>query len=491
MKKIIVLLLAILMICPLIVSCVGGNVNETEEVVTTEATNELLLSDKVKGLKFEGEEINIWQTTTASNAAEYYYDMNGSSDGSDFVSLELYKRNVTVEEYLNLQINFVDTGSESKNAAEDIRPLLQAESSEFDAYQLVQHNGIALVVEGWFKNLDDSKYLDFSGEWWAQGFMDNAKINGHNYVMAGDIGVDMVSCAGAIFVNKNMLIENNGEDAYENLRTMVLDGKWTIDELTKLSKDMYYDLNGNEIVDIDDQFGFLSVQHNIDGFYFGTGATSIERDNEGKAVLTIGNEYSINVMDRLYRMMHSESPDDYGNNAGTTQLYNNLHSPTLVQKFADGETLFATGYFYTARNFTDMTDEFAPLPYPKYDVEQKEYHSIIHNSTTIYAISNSCSKYDQTGAAFEVMASLGSQMVVPFYYEQVLKLRYLSEEGDTQLVELIYDSRMSDVGVIFNTTAFFIPRYMIQEKNQNMQIYLVKNKNIINKELKAINNIKF
>ena len=82
-------------------------------------------------------------------------------------------------------------------------------------------------------------------------------------------------------------------------------------------------------------------------------------------------------------------------------------------------------------------------------------------------------------------------MVIPFYYEQVLKLRYLSEEGDTQLVDLIYDTRMSDTGVIFNTTAFFIPRYMIQYKKSNMSTLLTQNRNIINKELKSINNIKF
>lgn len=162
-----------------------------------------------------------------------------------------------------------------------------------------------------------------------------------------------------------------------------------------------------------------------------------------------------------------------------------------MEKFAKGEMLFFTGYFYSARNFTNMTDEFAPLPYPKYDLDQGEYYSIIHNSTTIYAIPNSCIEYDQVCAAFEAMASFGSQMVVPFYYEQVLKLRYLSEAGDAQLVDLIYDSRMSDIGVIFNTSAFFIPRLMIQEKRSNLSWYLTTQKGVINKEIKAINNIKF
>ena len=86
------------------------------------------------------------------------------------------------------------------------------------------------------------------------------------------------------------------------------------------------------------------------------------------------------------------------------------------------------------------------------------------------------------------MASLGKQTLVPFYYESVLKLRYLDDEGDTKLVDLIYDSRTTDMSFMFGTTAYTIPRAMIQERNQNMQIYLVKNRNTINKELKVINN---
>ena len=490
MKKVIALLLAILMLLPFVVSCTQNDKEETSDTVSVEDDG-LQMSDKIRGLKFNGEDINIWQVTIASNAAEYYYDMNGSMENGDFISLNLYKRNLTVKDYLNVNLNFVDTGTESSNAAEDIRPLLQAGTDEFEAFQLVQHNGIALVLEGWFKNLDDAKYLDFEGKWWAQNFMDTAKLNGHNYIMAGDIGIDMISCAGAIFVNKNMLAKYYGVDAYENLRTMVLEGNWTIDELTKLAKDMYLDLNNNKTEDIYDQYGFLSVQINIDGFYCGAGGTWMERDNEGAAVVSIGSEQSINIMNRLYHMMHVESPRNFGNNAGTTQLYNNLHSPTVVEKFANGETLFHTAYLYTARNFTNMTDEFAPLPYPKFNTDQQEYYSIIHNSTTIYSIPNTCSKYDQTGAVFEAMASLGNQIIIPFYYEQVLKLRYLYDEGDTALVDLIYDARVTDLAVIFNCTAFKITRSMIQDKRNSLSWYLATQDGAIRKELKAINKFKF
>ena len=488
MKRTITLLVVILMLLPIMVSCLDNTeeVGETESLV--EEDDGLLLSDKVRDVKFNGEDINIWQVTIATNAAEYFYDMNGDFEG-DIISQEIFRRNVAVEDYLNVNINFIDGGAESSNAATDCRPLLQSDSGEFDAYELIQWNGMGLVTEGWFKNLDDSNYLDFEGEWWSEDFMDAAKINGHNYVMAGDVGIDMVSCAASIFVNKNMLAKYHGENAYEELRTMVLDGKWTIEEITKLSKDTYDDLNRNEVVDLEDQFGFLSSQNHIDGWYFGAGGTTIVRDNEGKAVLSMGDEYTVDVMERLYRVMHVESPNDYGNNAGTVQIYNNKHQSTLVEKFSKGEMMFCIGYLYTSRNLTNMDDKFAPLPYPKYNTDQEEYYSILHNIVTLFAIPTSCAKYDQTSASFEVMASFGKQMILPSYYETMLKIRYLDNAEDAALVDLIYNARMSDIGVIFNSKAFSIPRKMIQEKSMNMSRYITTYNNEIQDDLKKINGV--
>ena len=488
MKRTITLLVVILMLLPIMVSCLDNTeeVGETESLV--EEDDGLLLSDKVRDVKFNGEDINIWQVTIATNAAEYFYDMNGDFEG-DIISQEIFRRNVAVEDYLNVNINFIDGGAESSNAATDCRPLLQSDSGEFDAYELIQWNGMGLVIEGWFKNLDDSKYLDFEGEWWSEDFMDAAKINGHNYVMAGDIGIDMVSCAASIFVNKNMLAKYHGENAYEELRTMVLDGKWTIEEITKLSKDTYDDLNRNEVVDLEDQFGFLSSQNHIDGWYFGAGGTTIVRDNEGKAVLSMGDEYTVDVMERLYRVMHVESPNDYGNNAGTVQIYNNKHQSTLVEKFSKGEMMFCIGYLYTSRNLTNMDDKFAPLPYPKYNTDQEEYYSILHNIVTLFAIPTSCAKYDQTSASFEVMASFGKQMILPSYYETMLKIRYLDNAEDAALVDLIYNARMSDIGVVFNSKAFSIPRKMIQEKSMNMSRYITTYNNEIQDDLNKINGV--
>ena len=156
MKRIIALLLTLLLLLPMVISCSDKNTEspESNEASTSEDSG-LLLSDNVKGVKINGDDINIWQVTNASNPAEYFYDMNGDMGNGDVISQEIYKRNAAVEEYLDVNIIFIDTGSYSSNAATDCRVYLAAGSSEYDAYELIQWNGINLVIEGWFQNLDN------------------------------------------------------------------------------------------------------------------------------------------------------------------------------------------------------------------------------------------------------------------------------------------------------------------------------------------------
>ena len=120
----------IFILLPVVVSCSQiSNIENADDVTSTEDFG-MRMSDKIRDVKFNSEEINIWQTTTASNSAEYYYDMNGSMDEGSIIDSKLWERNALVEEYLNLQINFVDTGTLSKDAAEYIRPFLLSDTKQ-------------------------------------------------------------------------------------------------------------------------------------------------------------------------------------------------------------------------------------------------------------------------------------------------------------------------------------------------------------------------
>lgn len=61
------------MMISVMVSCSHKNSEETDTTVTTSGEqSDILISDKIKGVRFNGEEIKIWQITKTSNPAKYF-----------------------------------------------------------------------------------------------------------------------------------------------------------------------------------------------------------------------------------------------------------------------------------------------------------------------------------------------------------------------------------------------------------------------------------
>lgn len=71
--------------------------------------------------------------------------MNGDMGNGDAISQAIYRRNAYVNDYLNVNIKFIDTGSYSSNAAADCRPYLQSGTIE---EQLAQINNLQLSEGG-------------------------------------------------------------------------------------------------------------------------------------------------------------------------------------------------------------------------------------------------------------------------------------------------------------------------------------------------------
>lgn len=444
------------------------------------------MSDNIKGVNLDKKEIRIWQFTKASNSAESFYDMNGNDKGS-LVEQKIAQRNLAVETYLNCLVTFRDTDVYSGNVGDHIRMQLQTGSTDFDAYEIIQWNCMPLVLEGWFRDLSDAPYIDYERDWWSDSYHENTMVNGKPYVLAGDISIDMIRCAAAVFVNKTMLEKYYGNGAYDTLYEKIMDRKWTIDEMTSLAKDIGEDLNSNQQVDIADQFGFLTnYSNNIDGWFFGCGGTVLKKNQEsGLYELNFKTERNGTIMARIQRMCFEESPDDFGNKAGSTVIDGPL-TKTVVEKFAAGQMLFCTGFLYTAERFTNMEQKYATIPFPMLNENQERYYSVMHNIVTMFAIPANCLNYDATCAVFEAMSAAGHEIVVPEYYETMLKIRYSENPADAKMIDLIYESRMTDVGYVFENRAAEIPRYCIIY-GMSFEWYCDKEENTINKGLRELN----
>lgn len=112
----------------------------------------------------------------------------------------------------------------------------------------------------------------------------------------------------------------------------------------------------------------------------------------------------------------------------------------------------------------------------------------MHNIVTMFAIPANCLNYNETCAVFEAMSSAGHSLVVPEYYEVTLKIRYSENPVDAKMIDLIYDTRMTDVGYVYELSACEIPRHCVRY-GMPFAWYCEREKDVIQGKLDALNGV--
>ncbi len=406
----------------------------------TETADNRLPSTLPSDLDLGGETINVWYFTKNSDAAERFLDLCGDAEG-DIVEVALYDRNVAIEEQLNMKFNYVDPGVESGNVGTEVRKVLMAADTTYDLYSLIQWNSSALALEHCFLNVTDLPHLDLGQPWWSQQYMDALSI-GHNNVffLAGDISIDMIRTIASMYFNKNLF-----QDIYDSSDVMyqdVLDGTWTFDKLIRYVSEVYKDVNGDSKVSDGDIYGVITNNYNnIDAFTFGMGAVLSERDKDNMPYLTVGDEKNVNVYAKMYEL--------YKETVGCV-MDKNLSTLDNVKYFASGNSLFLPGFLYTSENLRDMDNDYGIIPFPKYDEQQENYFSTVHDIATLFCLPTTCTKIDAVCATLEAMAYYSYYEVTPVYYETALKTKYTRDDLSSQIIDIIHDSAMTDLAYAYS-----------------------------------------
>ena len=87
-----------------------------------------------------------------------------------------------------------------------------------------------------------------------------------------------------------------------------------------------------------------------------------------------------------------------------------------------------------------MKDDFGILPYPKWDKEQDEYISLVHNSSTTVCcpISADIERVnEEISAIIEALASESYRSVSIPFYESALKAAYNRDDLSAQMIDII------------------------------------------------------
>lgn len=447
MKKQISLLCALSLLASL-VACGGdggsGSDTTTSPTGTTEPA-ETTVSDAEKygyvapdipeWLDYEGREFGIAYPNWSAYRTYYFAD----EEIGETVNDACCKRMSYVEEKLNIDIvpyNFGD-GLET---AKLVNQTVMAGLDEYSIFLTHNYIGcIAILTSGSIMNWHDIPTIDLEKPYYNKAIRENFEYDGVLPFLSSDF---ILPDLNAIFFNRDMVEDYELEDPYE----FVTSGNWTIDTMAELSKKVTKDLNGDNVMNADDQYGFSGeLGWQIVSAITGGGQRLVEKNGD-KYHVALGNESAVNLVEKLRNFMF-DSANAYMWEYSTTTDPNGGGTPPV--NFADGKSLFyqaPLSYFEFMRG---SEVEYGILPYPKYDESQKDYETL--NWAGYMVALKTISDPGLVGYVVELLSSESCRTVLPAFYDVLLGAKIARDEVAVEVLDMMFKNSICDMGIISQT----------------------------------------
>ncbi len=456
-------LLALCAVMPMAMSCSNETEKNPAETTAAPKQSETIdekdpyadrkkIPDDLGEYDFEEYEYRI---VTSDGESNMYFQ---EDVGSDVVEAAVYERNRAVEERFNCKIkvvydaNYMETGSY-------INMMITTDENAFDiiSSHVVSLGG--LVPSMLFYNWYDVPNINFDKPWWSDSTKDLLTHYDVCYLAIGDLALSAMNRAYAVFYNKRIA----GNYDFPNLYDVVNEGKWTLDKMVELSKDLYEDLNMNGAVDVDDDlFGFLSSNGSPLNTFLWAFDNPIYTNVDGDLQLTYHTEKLSSIFSKLCDTFHTYRG---------IQLTRaeNVWAPAA---FTSGRMAFVTTEICNAlKMYRNMEDEYGIIPYPKWDEAQKEYITMSDGSHHAMAIPKNIVELEKVGTITEALCAESYKNLFPVYYDTALKVKGARDEESIAMLDMIVESRMFDFGYVFdNFRGFsFLMHQQIDRNNKNIE----------------------
>ena len=413
---------------------------KTEVYMPTDADGAWLSHIEVEDM--EGYNFRIMtRSGNAMRADQYVEEQTG-----DIISDAVYKRNETVKGLFNIEITNIESSTD--NGSDALNTIL-AGDDQFDI--ILPHSRIAFqyAIQDALVNFNEVETIDLSKEWWSKDIIDSCNINGHLYVLDGDISTHRLQYAFTMFFNKRIFEDLGLEFPYQ----MVKDGTWTFDAFAKLVKQGSKDLNGDGVLSQDvDQFGYYTRDWfgPIQILYTG-GQRIYNKDARGIPTITLNTPKTVEIFSKYFDLANSDD------------VFMRLDKIREEKEdlFPVGRAMFADRGLSSAQSLRSMDDEFGILPFPKF-TEDDEYATVVNGHASLLCMPVTVEDPNKTGTIIEALCAIGSRDVIPAFYDVSLKTKFARDYESEEMIDTIKNSIIYDLGYVsggsFQSVGFDLSR---------------------------------
>lgn len=426
------------------VACTGPSVpgDDTTPSVTVDTTaantTDAVTTEKQyvsPGLYYDSADFNILVTAPVSNGVNPFV----FADSQLVLDNAVYMRNTAVEEELGVNIEAIyeyGTNIGATRVAQDAT----TQDGAYDALLLNSYDVAALAHQDYLADLYENDRIDLSMSYWDQAANEQLTINKKLYFTTGDISFNDKEYTFSVMFNKDLAKSKGIGDLY----SLVDEGKWTFDAFAEATRKVSGDLNGDDIMDSRDMYGLVLWDDTILPMLAASDVRILTLE-DGVPELTLNNEITIDIIEKYVGLAREDCSINFQHMTGGV---------SWQDMFTNGQALFLLEYFKALPYFRDTKLDYGMLPFPKYNEQQTDYLSGISVwHTSFYALPEFAKDAEYSGVVTESLAAYSEKLVTPAYYEKTLVGRYVTDEESGDMLDIIFDNRVFDLGLYYKTGA--------------------------------------
>ena len=440
-KKILCSLLASMMLVGSLVACASGDAaNETLDPNSTssveEDTGEKL---DIPNTRYDGTELCflVRGGTGAWSTVEVFAD--SSTTSSDNISYAVFERNDRI--YQDYGVTVVEYRSEDHHTA--VNNEVAAPTGDFQVIATNVTNSANFATGGflWNLNSDAFEYIDLSKPWWDTKMAEGMSIDGRLYFATGDIMTLDNDATFIIMFNKKLATDSQLPNLYE----LVENGEWTMSRLYEFEQKTVQDLNGNGKLDYDsDVCGFAYTIDVPNCLMFGGGITLVTKDEDDLPIYNLDIERAQGIV-------------ELGKQLLSNKYTVNLNEPSVgVEEsgkkcFGENHALFFGEVLQCVTRVRGYDVDFGILPFPKYNLTQTDYASMMHTTASVICIPRSISENDlgMVESMIEAIAYHSVNTLTKQYYEINLKTKGAKDVESGPMIDTILANRACDLSYYY------------------------------------------
>ncbi len=454
MKK----LLSILLLCGLIVTsaaCSSDTADTSDTsanaVDTTVADVETTADDRPDlpkedfgGYEFRSLSRGRYNGNTHWSIFEFEYL---EEKAGDTVNEAVFERNTYIEDTYNVKIKMIDKGSSgNKNEPlEAARTAVLANSDDFDIYGDSVDTASQLAAEGLLIELSDLNYTDLSQPYYDQESIKQLSIADKLYTVISDMNLLDKHGTWITLFNKSTITEYNLENPYE----LVKSGSFTMDKMLDMMKKVSHDVDGDGVMTEYDSVGMFGETWNINALMMGADVLTFEKNDNDIPEFALENERTYTAFEKAYAILFDKSVSLFDSDIKGS--YTDLYTEPYITGCAENRMLFYVTGMNRVILFRGMESDFGVLPNPKLDETQEKYRVVqATDQSSSISVPVTNSDLDRTSILIEALSYESSVTTLPAYIETTIKGKHARDEESIEMIELIFDNRVFDLGLVFD-----------------------------------------